>query len=167
MQYPYQINAFFEQEPAKGEPIYSGERGWLPHLNLKRRFGLVDINEEELLHKLGLLASQTSTFEIEIGEVNKPEFMPVRVLAVGRTEGLMGFHLGVFRVIGSHIRSKFPEREQDNYYPHITLDDHDMNQVLDPARFAGTTQTVGSFWLVKDPVNGDNARALQRFELQR
>ncbi len=166
MNYPYQINTFLEQEPTPGEPIYEGERGWFAHLNLKRRFGLVGVGESWLVEKLTEFSEGFGPFEIEIGEEAEPEFMPVKVLEIVHTPELMAFHLGVLKAFGRHIKSKFPEREEP-YYPHVTLQNHADEQVVNQADFAGKRHLVNHFWLVKDPPGSENAQALVRFELSK
>lgn len=165
MDYPYQLIARITQEPRINEAIYEGERGWLPHIALKRRFRLVGIDETELCEKLSELASQTSVFDMHLGEVKKPEMLPVRVIEVIKTPELLAFHNRVFDFFGGHVQSKFPERELGNYFPHITIENHDREQVVDPTRLVGSIRPIDHFWLVKDPEDGENAYALARFKL--
>jgi hypothetical protein len=164
MEYPYQLVAFLNQEPKAGEPIYDGPNGWYPQIALKRRFGLQSITEEQLLEELTRFAANTAVFDVRIGQVGRPERMPVEVIEIQPDQPLMDFHTGFIRLMGEQIVSRYPDREGANYFPHVTLE-YWQRRLFDPAPFINTAHQLKRFWLVKDPAGSEATQAFRSFEL--
>lgn len=125
LEYPYQLVAFLDDEPAVDEPVYSGENGWFPQIALKRRFKTAGITEDELLNRLAVYCSDTPSFTIQTKDLTQPDRMPVKVLEVEATTELLDFHNELIAFLGEAILSRYPERDGDNYLPHITAEFND------------------------------------------
>ena len=82
IEFPYQVVAFLNKQPAIGENVYYGE-GWYPQIALKRRFKSVDLHEDKLISQLGEYFSSKNSFSVETKElirdsaVFKPLLKPV------------------------------------------------------------------------------------------
>jgi hypothetical protein len=168
MRYPYQIVAFIDTEPSVGTPIYKGSEGWTPNVALKRRFGLKTISEEELEDLLESFCEKHASIGITFTKSLKPEHMPVEVIEVQKTLGLLKFHNDFISDFGDRIESKFPEREGENYYPHMTIT-WEGKQVVEPGDYLPSnghinTRHIERVCLVKDNADGDT-EVLRYFDL--
>src|SRR4051812_9734761 len=122
MEFPYQLVTFLGAEPKVDEPIYDGPNSWYPQVALKRRFGLATgMTEAKLLGRLAQYAAATKAFNLHLLQVTQPERMLVEVIGIQPDEAVMGFHRSFITAMGSDIVSRYPDREGDNYYPHVTL----------------------------------------------
>lgn len=153
--FPYQLVGFLDKEPTVGEAVYNGKNGWYAQIALKRRFAIKSMSEEELFRLVSDYCSSISSLEIIVGKLTKPERMPVSVLEVEPTKELLDFHNGFIKAIGENMRSRFPERDGDNYYPHITAE-YNGKQVIDASMYAERTFTINNVWLLKDVIDEDS-----------
>lgn len=160
LQYPYQLVGFLDTEPAVGEPVYGGENGWYPQIALKRRFRVDEISEEEMLNTITQFCQETKPLEIHTNSLVKPERMPVKVLEVEYTNELKDFHLGFISAFGNKLTSRYPERDGENYYPHITAEFWDK-MVIDAEEYSNKTFTLKKVCLLKD--NGDEDSQAHRY----
>lgn len=153
--YPYQLVGFLDEEPSVGESVYNGKNGWYAHIALKRRFAIESMSEEELFRLVGDYCSSVSPLEIVVGKLTKPERMPVSVLEVEPTKELLDFHNGFIEAFEENMRSRFPERDGKNYYPHITAE-YDGKNVINAGMYAERTFTINRVWLLKDVIDEDS-----------
>lgn len=166
MEYPYQIVTFLDTEPIERQLIYGDESGgWLAQIALKRRFALQDMNEDQLIQKLGSFCASIESFELRALTVQKPERMPVEVIMVDQPNAAEAFHLEFLRQFDQNIASKYPEREGEAYFPHITAEYWDK-RVIDVTRYENRTFPIRSVWLVKDDPGTQDTRALHGVELK-
>lgn len=161
--FPYQLVGFLDKEPTVGEPVYNGENGWYAQIALKRRFAIESMTEKELFLIVSDYCSSISPLEIVVGKLAKPERMPVSVLEVEPTDKLLDFHNGFIEAFGENIKSRFPERDGNNYYPHITAE-YDGKNVIDTSLYAERTFTLNNVWLLKD-VTDEDSQAYASFPL--
>ena len=121
------------------------------------------MTERALLDKLQEFAGATQQFTIEFLTATRPEHMPVEVIP---TTGVAerSFHRDLIAFLGSSIVSKYPEREDANYFPHMTIE-WNSERVVQPGDFENTQHTVERCWLVKDPEDGEDSIAYAAFEL--
>lgn len=92
------------------------------------------------------MVAETQPFEITFKHTTKPEHMPVEIIEVEPTEPLIGLHKRFFETLG---QSKYPEREGDNYHPHMTISWKDK-RVIDPHVFEDAVHTVEEVCIVED-----------------
>ena len=154
-QFPYQIVTFLGQQPERNEPVYGGENGWYPQVALKRRFTLRETTEQKFIDDLGKFFGGIGKLAISTGELIKPERMPVRVVDIVNQDELKDLHMRILEQFDHHIVSKFPERESENYYPHITAE-YGGQFVIPYERFTNQTFDVSNIWLLKDVDGGDS-----------
>jgi hypothetical protein len=162
-EFPYQLTAFLDTEPAIGESVYYGENGWYPQIALKRRFKTVGITEDELLAKLTEYCGSKEPFGIQTGDLIQPERMPVKVIEVQSAPELLAFHHDFITFMGDAILSRYPERDGANYLPHMTAE-YNGEMVIDVDKFTNKSFTIDSIFLLKD-VNDENSIAYRHFEL--
>lgn len=148
-EFPYQIVTFLDKEPAVNEPVYYGEHGWYPQVALKRRFALQDIDVSQLIQMLQPLASQENTIRIVTGELVKPASMPVHAIHIENQDELKAFHTQLLTRLNGDIVSRYPDREGNNYYAHITAE-YNGSFVINPSQFTHKTFDVDNIWLLKD-----------------
>jgi len=153
--FPYQLVGFLDKEPTVGEPVYNGRSGWYAQIALKRRFNVESLSEEELIQTIRDYCASVSPLNIIVGKLIKPERMPVSVPEVEPTEELLGFHQGFIEALGQNMKSRFPERDSDNYYPHITAEYGGKN-VIDASLYTEQTFTLNNAWLLKDVIDEDS-----------
>ena len=163
-EYPYQIVAFLDAQPAIGEPVYYGDNGWFAQIALKRRFKTVEISEDELLSALAAYCNTTPSFAIQTKDLARPDRMPVQVLEVEPTSELMDFHAGLISFLGKSISSRYPERDGDNYLPHITAE-FDGQLVIDHEKYSNREFLVDRVFLLKD-IHDENSIAIADFALK-
>lgn len=161
-EYFYQLVGFLDDEPAVGEPVYGGEKGWYPHIALKRRFRVESLSEDEMLDTITRFCQETKPLEILIKSLIRPEHMPVKVLEVEYTNELKDFHLGFISLFGDKLASRYPERDGVNYYPHITAEYWDRI-VIDVEGYSHKTFTLKKVCLLKDVK--EDAHAYRYFNL--
>lgn len=149
LDFPYQIVTFLDTEPEHNEPVYAGEHGWYPQLALKRRFTLNGIDERQLIELLEEFFSHTPSLNIETGELLKPERMPVRVIDITNQDELMALHRTLLAALGQTIISRYPERDGDNYYAHITAE-HKDEVVIPTSEYTHRHFSLANVWLLKD-----------------
>lgn len=166
MEYPYQIVAFLDAEPEKGQLIYGDENGgWLAQVALKRRFALKDINEAEFVQQLRKYYESVPAFEIKTSELQKPERMPVEIIPVLEPSAATKFHQDFLKRFGGEIISKYPDREGENYFPHVTAQ-YWEKYVIDVPEYQNKNFTINSVWLVKDVSGEQNTQAHERIALK-
>lgn len=152
MQFPYQIVAFFGVNPDIGTTVYDFEgdnKKWLPHVALKRKFRLNETSQNEMVSIFKEIAAKTQSFEIMFKYTTKPEHMPVEVVEVKQNQDLIHLHRQLFEKLGL---SKYPEREGENYYPHMTVSWKGM-RVIDPQEFEGTVHQIKEIYIIKEEDN--------------
>lgn len=154
-EFPYQIVAFFGEEPVIGEGVYQGEKGWYPQIALKRRFSTPDIGENDLLSLLSEFAANAAPLNVHTGKLVRPDRMPVRVIDILNKEEIQQFHLDFINFMGTRMDSRYPDRDGMNYLPHITAE-YDDNFVIDPDRFALRAFTINKICLIKDEQDTDS-----------
>ena len=162
--FPYQIVTFLKNSPSIGEPVYNGSNGWYAQLALKRRFTIIDMNEDELIDKVQRYCSEIRSFSIQIKSYVKPSRIPVGILEVCQTDELVAFHNGFIHFMDDKIISKYPDREGVNYLPHITAD-YDGVDVIDRAQYQNQDFKIESVWILKDIGTVDSA-AIRKIVLQ-
>ncbi|HSX28607.1 MAG TPA: hypothetical protein VLF60_04125 [Candidatus Saccharimonadales bacterium] len=164
-EFPYQIVALFEPHSAVGDRVYKGPRGWLPQVTLKRRFGLRAMTEQAFLTEAHAFIEAASSFKIEFGEIDAARHkLPVEVVEVVN-QAPWDFYHAFIQHFGRHINSRFPEREGEHYYPHMTIEWHGK-RVVDPNLFRNSSRTVWHTWLLKDDIAADDARIYAKFPLR-
>lgn len=166
MEYPYQIVAFLDTQPEKGQLIYGDESGgWLAQVALKRRFALKNPDtESNFITQMRDYYAAMPTFEIKTGQLEKPERMPVEIISIPEPSAATKFHYDFLKRFGEVIASKYPEREGDNYFPHITAQYWDK-YVIDPEKYESKIFNVSAIWLVKDGPNEQDTRTLEDIAL--
>jgi hypothetical protein len=154
LEFPYQIVTFLDKEPEANEPVYGGKNGWYPQLALKRRFKLNQINEEGLVKILKEFFNKIDV-DIETGALVKPERMPVRVVDVTNQDQLKHLHLELIAALEENIISRYPERDGENYYPHITAEYSDKF-VIPADEYINKKFALNNVWVLKDASGGDS-----------
>jgi hypothetical protein len=162
--FPYQIVAFLKDSPSIDEPVYNGSNGWYAQLALKRRFAIVDMNEDELIAKTQRYCSEIRSFSIQIKSYVKPSRIPVGTLEVCQTDELVDFHNGFIHFMDDKIISKYPDREGANYLPHITAD-YDSVEVIDRAQYQNQDFKIKSVCILKD-IGTEDSAVIRKIELQ-
>lgn len=157
LEFPYQVVTFLDKEPRVNEPVYDGENGWYPQLALKRRFKTKAGDEEGLIHSLKGFFNQLDEIAIETGALVKPERMPVQVVDITNQDELKSLHLRLIRHLEDTIISRYPDREGDNYYAHITAE-YNGKFVIPVDRYLNQRIAVRNIWLLKD-ANDENSLA--------
>lgn len=157
LEFPYQIVTFLDKEPKINEPVYYGTNGWYPQLALKRRFKLQDIDGSQLVQLLQPLASQHSELQIVTGSLVKPEHMPVRVVDIKNQDELKSLHKQILTRLNADIVSRYPDREGEDYYAHITAEYND-DFVINPDKYTNKQFTLKNIWILKD-IGDENSLA--------
>ena len=163
-EFPYQIVAFLDRTPSQGEPVYYGEHGWYAQIALKRRFKAEGIDETQLIGRLTDFFQQTLPFSVRLGGLTQIDRMPVRAIPVDQDEALTALHIGIIEVLGDDTASRYPERDGDNYYPHVTAEYNDEFEI-DVSKYEHTEHTIASVWLLKD-TDDQNSIAFHEFSLK-
>lgn len=161
--FPYQIVAFLDNEPNIGESAYNSPRGWFPQIALKRRFTLENESEQDVVRALENFASTQQPLEIQVGDLVKPERMPVHILEVDKDDSIIGFHNNLIKVLGENLVSRYPERDGENYLPHITVE-YDGKFVVDSDKYKNRKYIFAKICLLKDGED-DDSFAFKYFEL--
>jgi hypothetical protein len=154
-EYPYQLVAFLGDEPEIGEGVYQGEKGWYPQIALKRRFSAASSNETNLLSLLSDFTAKAVPLQLQTGKLVKPDRMPVRVIDILNKNEIKRFHLDFINYMGARMESRYPERDGENYLPHITAEYND-NFVIDVNRFALKAFVISKICLIKDEEDTDS-----------
>jgi hypothetical protein len=163
LEFPYQLVAFIGPQPAIGEPVYSGTNGWYPQIALKRRFKMIDIDEDDMLADIERYCHGVDSFDIQTGDLASPDRMPVRVIQVAPDEPLMQFHQNFITHMGNQLVSRYPEWDGHNYYPHITAE-FGGKAVIDTQPYANKKIHIQYAYVLKD-VDDENSVAYARFQL--
>lgn len=159
MEFPYQVVTFFDKVPDIGDYVHHGDKGWFPMVTIKRRFNTGNESEQEMLAKLHSISKKTAPFEITLKKTMQPEHMPVEVIEAEPSKELVNFHETLLHSLGVSI---FPQREGENYYPHMTVSWRGK-RVVNVGDYENTRNKVSKVWVIKD-TNGDS-RVLQKFDL--
>lgn len=149
LEFPYQIVTFIGKEPTQGEPVYNGSNGWYPQVAIKRRFKITGIQEDQFIEELRSFFTHYQLPHIETGALVKPERMPVRVIHIVNQSDLKTLHSDILLAFSDSIASRYPEREGDNYYPHITAE-YDGTFVLPVEEYERKAFPISNIWLLKD-----------------
>lgn len=154
-EFPYQLVAFLDKTPKLGEGVYQGENGWYPQLTLKRRFTLDGASDEDVISKVRDFFTKINPVTISVGELTRPERMPVRVLPILDDAQLKALHLELIACMGSAMHSRYPERDGENYLPHITAE-YGGTHVIDVDAYKNKEFTIDTVCLIKDSNDGDS-----------
>lgn len=149
LEFPYQIVTFLGHEPQPDEPVYYGENGWYAQLALKRRFKLLDIDESQLIQLLQPFCKSVGHLIIKTESLVKPERMPVRVIDIENQSELVSLHKQLIARLNGDIISRYPDREGDNYYAHITAE-HSGALTVPVDDYTNREFTLENIWLLKD-----------------
>jgi hypothetical protein len=153
----YQVVAFAGSEPKSGQEVYGGHLGWLPQVAIRRRFWADD--EEVMLKVIGDVAAKTAPLNLTFADIVQPAHMPVEIIQVEATAALCQLHAELLLRLGN---AKFPDREGDHYYPHMTIS-WKGERVVDAETYARTRNMVEAIWIIKD--KGPDSVAIKRFKL--
>lgn len=156
LEFPYQIVTFLDREPQVGESVYYGENGWYAQLALKRRFKLQDIDGSQLIQILQPFFSDIN-ISISTGPLVKPENMPVRVIDIKNQNELKSLHKQLLARLNGDIVSRYPDREGENYYAHITAEYNDAF-VIPVEQYSNKEFAVNNIWLLQD-IDDENSKA--------
>ena len=157
LEFPYQIVTFLDKEPEPNEPVYYSSNGWYPQLALKRRFKLVQTNEESLVESLKEFFGKRDSTNIETGALIRPDLMPVRVIEIINQAELKDLHTELIEHLRVMITSRYPDREGENYYAHITAEYND-EFVFPVDEYTNREFPLDNVWLLKD-VDDENSLA--------
>lgn len=160
--FPYQIVAFLGDNPEIGEGVYNGPRGWFAQIALKRRFNLAGVSKSEIVNRISNFCEAQQPLTISVGNLIKPERMPVYVLEVEKSESLMRFHKSLIKALGTELVSRYPERDGENYLPHITSE-YDGKYVIASDQFKNREYLITKICLLKDISN--DSLAYKYFDL--
>lgn len=165
MDYPYQIVIFFDELPEVGDLVYEGPRGWFPQVAIRRRFGLRSIDESALLKQIEEVSRHTAPFNIQFLERIKPTHMPVAVIEVKTPSDIVKLHHQLSEHLVQQIELKHPQREAENYFPHMTIEWR-QKPVMDPDQFINTVKQVKQIWVIKDTENHGDSKVIAVFNLR-
>jgi len=154
-EYPYQLVSFLDNLPAIGEGVYQGPNGWYPQITLKRRFTALGMSEDELLLAISNFAHTIAPLPLETGQLMKPDSMPVRVVEIINKDEIKKFHLKFINYMGVHMQSRYPERDGENYLPHITAE-YDGKDVINANKFIFKSFVINKICLIKDRGDTDS-----------
>jgi hypothetical protein len=157
LEFPYQIVTFLDKEPETNEPVYYGENGWYPQLALKRRFKLNQIDEASFVESLKEFSNQINNTDIVTGALVKLERIPVRVIDIANQDTVKQLHSRLIATSGEEIVSRYPDREGENYYAHITAE-YNNEFVIPVDDYINKRFTLSNIWLLKD-IGDENSRA--------
>lgn len=158
--FPYQIVTFPDSEPELNEPVYYGNHGWYPQMAIKRRFKLDGVSEEKFIEELKDYFDKTDLPAILTGNLVKPKHMPVQVIYANNQVELKSLHEKLLNEFGKKINSRYPDRENENYYPHITAE-YDGQFVIPVNNFIDKSFEMNNVWLLKD-VGDENSLAYRK-----
>lgn len=164
-EYPYQLVFFLDKEPEIGETVYSGENGWYPQLALKRRFKFLHMDEKAGLHHIEEFCRQVAPdMSFRTGELVTDDRMPVKYIeADDEDDAVASFHRSFIAFMGERIESRYPDREGENYLPHITAE-YNGEMVIKADDFTNKGFTVKRVCVLKD-VEGENSVAYKYYLL--
>lgn len=163
LEFPYQVVAFIDEEPAINEPVYYGKNGWHPQIALKRRFKIKDVDEDYLISKIRRYCDNKNKFTIETGNLTRSDRMLVKILEVMQSPELMEFHRDLITVMSAVMVSRYPDRDGANYLPHITVE-YDGKIVIDEMKYCNKDILIKKVFLLKDQED-ENSVAYRSFEL--
>lgn len=157
LEFPYQIVTFLDKEPQVNEPVYSGVLGWYPQLTIKRRFKLTETTEAKFIEELKEFFQGTSFPGVATGGLIKPERMPVQVIDVLNQNEMKSLHINFIEAFKGEIESRYPDREYDNYYAHITAE-YNGEFVIPVDAYTNKDFHINNIWLIKD-IEDENSLA--------
>lgn len=163
-EYPYQLVCFLDKYPEIAEGVYQGENGWYPQLTLKRRFQVDEMSEDGVIDSIARFAETQHEFVVNTGKLVQPERMPVRVIEIRNQANLLRLHQDFIRHMGARMLSRYPERDGDNYLPHITAE-YGGGFVLDVDAYAQKSFTISRICLIKDQEDTDS-HVVQYFDMK-
>ena len=163
-QFPYQLVLFLDEQPVVGETVYSGENGWYPQIALKRRFKFEDIDEEMGFRYIDEFCKQLPPkITFKTAQLSTDERMPVKYIPLAEAESLSVYHRRFIEFMGGHIQSKYPDREGDDYLPHVTAE-YDGKMVINPNNYIDREFILSKLCVLKDAEN-DNSVAYRYFKI--
>lgn len=154
-EFPYQLTVFLDRVPEIGEPVYSGKNGWYAQVAIKRRFKLVAGDESVLVALLENYFSYVPLLNITTLEAQSNDRMPVRFIEVEQSNELMTLHDDLMMFLGKKIVSRFPERDGENYFPHVTAE-YEGVDVIDVERYSNRNFLIKSIALLKDETDSNS-----------
>ena len=155
LEFPYQVTTFLTREPQTNEPVFYGSNGWYSQVTLKRRFKLDDITEDKFIHDLRDFFASNDLPIIQTDDLVKPERLPVHVINVTNQKEMKSLHMKFIEKFRDKIVSRYPERDGDNYYAHITVEYND-EFVLPVDDYTHKEFSASNIWLLKDVASEDS-----------
>jgi len=119
-----------------------------PHITIKKKFKLVDLNEEDLIKKLSAEESIKGVKHLKLGGRKEHGDENNEVIEVLNPEVWQELHERIRQVLDSYIVSRDPHFENNNYLPHVTWK---MNGTvnLDPKPYINKTFDVTTLYLIE------------------
>lgn len=75
--------------------------------------------------------------------------MPVRVIHIENQSELKSLHQQLIMRLNGDIASRYPDREGNDYYAHITAE-YNGKFVVDPGVYTNKEFTLNNIWILKD-----------------
>jgi len=157
LEFPYQIVTFLGKEPTVNETVYYGKNGWYPQVALKRRFKLNQTDEDSFVVSLKSYFNQLDSPAIITGSLVKPERIPVQVIDIVNQNELKKLHTNFIESFRETITSRYPDREGQNYYAHITAE-FNNDFVITVEAYTNKAFALDNVWLLKDRAD-ENSQA--------
>ena len=86
--------------------------------------------------------------------------MPVKVIHINNQDELRSLHTSLLHKFHAQIVSRYPEREGENYYPHVTAEYND-EFVIPVDKYVNKSFEQNNIWLLKD-VDNENSLAYHK-----
>jgi|GEM_PF-1335025 len=120
----------------------------LPHITIKKKFRLSDINEPELIRLLRFSKNLTRSLQLRLGDISDFDGNENKILQVMNPDVWRDLHHQVLRCLGNHIESRDHVLEGANYFPHVTWK-LKGTVMLDPKPLCNTSHIITRMYLIK------------------
>ena len=120
----------------------------LPHITIKKKFKLLDINETQLINMLQTKENIKGVLELRLGDTKDYNSEDNKVVGVLNPDSWVDLHNKLINYLGKHIESRDGHFEGVNYLPHMTWK-LKGSIMFDPKPLCNTIRVINSIYLIK------------------
>ncbi len=124
-----------------------------PHLTIKKKFKLLDINERQLIDLMQSSPEIRGVRELRLGDIKNYDNDDNKYIEVTNSEIWIELHKTIVGLLIGHIESRDQHYEGENYLPHVTW--RLKGEItLDPKPLIGSINEIKKLYLIEriDPV---------------
>lgn len=120
----------------------------LPHVTVKKKFKLIDIDERSLIKLLQNSSELRGAQTLRLGSSKIYDNQKNKYIEIINSEPWVKLHEQIASLLNNYVESRDPHFEGKNYLPHVTWK-LKGKKYLDPSKLINTTHVIECLYLIR------------------